>query len=119
MSNNSSSNPSGDMTIKYGICLKNHATNFGDYSVDGCREFVKRGDDGTKEAYICANCGCLRSFHRMNSHSLYHPPILRSRFLHPHIHPHGRENAPIISHPFMSRFVLVQYIRRPVFYNHP
>ncbi|KAG5625654.1 hypothetical protein H5410_010872 [Solanum commersonii] len=96
MANNSSSNPSGDMTIKYGICLKNHATKFGDYSVDGCREFVKKGDDGTKEEFICANCGCFRSFHRMNSQSLYRPPVLRSRFFHPHVIPHGGGNAPII-----------------------
>uniref|UniRef100_A0A3Q7ERK4 ZF-HD dimerization-type domain-containing protein n=1 Tax=Solanum lycopersicum TaxID=4081 RepID=A0A3Q7ERK4_SOLLC len=72
------------MTIKYGICLKNHATKFGDYSVDGCREFVK-GDDGTKEEFICANCGCFRGFHRMNSQSLFRPSILRSRFIHPHM----------------------------------
>ena len=108
MTNSSNSNPSGDMTIKYGIYLKNHATNFGDYSVDGCREFVKKGADGTKEAYICANCRCLRSLHRMNRHSLYRPPILLSRFLHQQIHPHGGENAPIISHPFISRFVPIQ-----------
>ncbi|KAK6789437.1 hypothetical protein RDI58_013236 [Solanum bulbocastanum] len=65
MANSSSSNPRGDMIIKYEICLKIHATNFGDYSVDGCREFVKKGD-GTKEEYICANCGCCRSFHRID-----------------------------------------------------
>ncbi|TMW81963.1 hypothetical protein EJD97_007277 [Solanum chilense] len=118
MANSSNSNPSGDMTIKYGICLKNHATNFGDYSVDGCHEFVKKGYGGTKEAYICANCGCLRSFHRMNSHSFYPPLILRSHFFHLHVHPHGGENAPIISHPFTSQFVPIQYIRRLVFYNY-
>ena len=76
MTNNSSSIISGDMIIKYDICLKNHSTNFGDYSVDGCREFVKKGDNGTKEKYICANCGCFRSFHRINCQSLYLPPIL-------------------------------------------
>ncbi|WMV29506.1 hypothetical protein MTR67_022891 [Solanum verrucosum] len=119
MANNSSSNPSGDMMIKYGLYLKIHAANFGDYSVDGCREFVKKGDDGTKEEYICANCGCFRSFHRMNSQSLYLPPILRSRFFHPHVNPHGGGNAPVIFHPFNNRFVPVQYIRRPVFYYYP
>uniref|UniRef100_M1DCM9 ZF-HD homeobox protein n=1 Tax=Solanum tuberosum TaxID=4113 RepID=M1DCM9_SOLTU len=119
MANNSSSNPSGDMTIKYGICLKNHATKFGDYSVDGCREFVKKGDDGTKEEFICANCGCFRSFHRMNSQSLYRPPVLRSRFFHPHVIPHGGGNAPIIFHPFTTRVMPMQYIRRPIFYYYP
>ncbi|WMV12405.1 hypothetical protein MTR67_005790 [Solanum verrucosum] len=119
MANNSSSNPSDDMTIKYGICLKNHATKFGDYSVDGCREFVKKGDDGTKEEFICANCGCFRSFHRMNSQSLYRPPVLRSRFFHPHVIPHGGGNAPIIFHPFTTRVMPMQYIRRPIFYYYP
>ena len=36
---------------------KNHDTKFGDYSVDGCREFVKKGDGGTKDETGCANCG--------------------------------------------------------------
>ena len=48
MKNISNSNPRGDMMIIYGICLKDHATNFGEYSIDGCREFTKKGDDGTK-----------------------------------------------------------------------
>ncbi|CAN4108187.1 unnamed protein product [Withania somnifera] len=62
MAINSSSNSIDKMVIKYGVCLKNHATKFGHFMVDGC-EFVKSGDDGTKEAYICANCGCIRSYH--------------------------------------------------------
>ena len=49
MKNSSNSNPSGNMMITYGICLKNHATNFGGYSVNECREFKKKGDDVTKE----------------------------------------------------------------------
>ncbi|WMV29505.1 hypothetical protein MTR67_022890 [Solanum verrucosum] len=28
---------------------------------------MKKGDDGTKEEYICPNCGCFRNFNRMNS----------------------------------------------------
>uniref|UniRef100_A0A3Q7GEN0 ZF-HD dimerization-type domain-containing protein n=1 Tax=Solanum lycopersicum TaxID=4081 RepID=A0A3Q7GEN0_SOLLC len=99
MTNNSSSNSSCDM-IKYGICLKNYATEFGDYSVDGCREFVKKDNDETKEEYICAKCGCFRS----------------SSFFHPHVVPHGGGNAPIIFHSFETRFVSNQYIRRPIFY---
>lgn len=51
------------MKIKYGTCLKSHATNFGDYSVDGFREFATKGIDGTKEEYICSNCRHYRSFH--------------------------------------------------------
>uniref|UniRef100_A0A3Q7I266 ZF-HD dimerization-type domain-containing protein n=1 Tax=Solanum lycopersicum TaxID=4081 RepID=A0A3Q7I266_SOLLC len=90
--------PNGGMTIKYGTCLKNHATKFGYYSVDGCREFVNKGDDGTKEESICANCD--------------------SRFIHPHVIPHGGGNAPIIYHPFTTRVMPVQYIRC-VFYYYP
>uniref|UniRef100_A0A3Q7HBF3 ZF-HD dimerization-type domain-containing protein n=1 Tax=Solanum lycopersicum TaxID=4081 RepID=A0A3Q7HBF3_SOLLC len=91
--------PSGDMLIIYVISLKNHATNFGEYSVDGCREFMEKGDDGTKEEYICANCGRFRSFHGMNSQSFYIHGILRSRFFYPHVNPHGGGNVPIIFNP--------------------
>ena len=84
------------MMIINGICLKNHATDFVEYSVDGCREVTKKGDDGTKEEYICVDCLCFWSFHRINSQSLYSHPILRSRFFYPHINPHGGGNVPII-----------------------
>lgn len=79
MANNSiSSNPSDDgKVIKYGVCLKNHATKFGDYVVDGCLEFVKSGDNGTKEEFICATCECFRGFHRMNNQSFYRDPVIR------------------------------------------
>ena len=77
------------MMIIYEICLKNHATNFGEYLVDECHDFTKKGDDGTKEKYICADCGRFRSFHRTNSKSLYIHPILRSHFFYPDVNPHG------------------------------
>ncbi|TMW81057.1 hypothetical protein EJD97_012362, partial [Solanum chilense] len=111
-----SSNPNGDMAIKYGLCLKNHATKFCDFSVDRFREFVKKGDEGTKEEFICANCGCFRSFHRVNIQSLFRSPVLRCRFIHPHVILHGGGNASIIFHPNTTRDMSVQYIRRPVFY---
>ena len=51
-------------TVRYGECLKNHAANIGGYAVDGCREFMASGEDGTREALTCAACGCHRNFHR-------------------------------------------------------
>ncbi|CAO2818582.1 unnamed protein product [Amaranthus hypochondriacus] len=50
--------------IRYGECQKNHAANIGGYAVDGCREFMASGADGTNNALICAACGCHRNFHR-------------------------------------------------------
>ncbi|GAB2287860.1 hypothetical protein Dimus_022215 [Dionaea muscipula] len=51
-------------TIRYGECQKNHAASIGGYAVDGCREFMASGDEGTSLALICAACGCHRNFHR-------------------------------------------------------
>ncbi|TMW89333.1 hypothetical protein EJD97_017327 [Solanum chilense] len=114
MKNSSSSNPSGDMMIINEICLKNHATDFGEYLVDGCREFTKKGDEGTKEVYICADCGYFRSFHRMNSQSLYSHPILRSRFFYQHINPHGGGNVSVT-----LSFNDSVCARRPILYYYP
>ncbi|PON57381.1 ZF-HD homeobox protein, Cys/His-rich dimerization domain containing protein [Trema orientale] len=51
-------------TVRYGECQKNHAANIGGYAVDGCREFMASGEEGTNEALLCAACGCHRNFHR-------------------------------------------------------
>ncbi|KAJ0615060.1 putative transcription factor ZF-HD family [Helianthus annuus] len=51
-------------TVHYGQCLKNHAANIGRYAVDGCREFMANGEEGTRDALTCAACGCHRNFHR-------------------------------------------------------
>ncbi|BFG32775.1 hypothetical protein CerSpe_190490 [Prunus speciosa] len=51
-------------TVRYGECQKNHAANLGGYAVDGCREFMASGEEGTTEALTCAACGCHRNFHR-------------------------------------------------------
>ncbi|KAF5818220.1 putative transcription factor ZF-HD family [Helianthus annuus] len=51
-------------TVHYGQCLKNHAANIGRYAVDGCREFMANGEEGTRDALSCAACGCHRNFHR-------------------------------------------------------
>ncbi|CAL0299023.1 unnamed protein product [Lupinus luteus] len=50
--------------VKYGECQKNHAANVGGYAVDGCREFMASGDEGTGSALTCAACGCHRNFHK-------------------------------------------------------
>ncbi|MQL92025.1 hypothetical protein Taro_024646 [Colocasia esculenta] len=50
--------------VKYGACQRNHAANLGGYAVDGCREFMASGEEGTADAIKCAACGCHRSFHR-------------------------------------------------------
>lgn len=51
-------------SVRYGECQKNHAANIGGYAVDGCREFMASGDEGTAGALACAACGCHRNFHR-------------------------------------------------------
>ncbi|KAL3844661.1 hypothetical protein ACJIZ3_002064 [Penstemon smallii] len=51
-------------TVRYGECQKNHAANVGGYAVDGCREFMACGEEGTEDALRCAACGCHRNFHR-------------------------------------------------------
>ncbi|KAJ7956396.1 Mini zinc finger [Quillaja saponaria] len=50
--------------IRYGECQKNHAANIGGYALDGCREFMASGEEGTTGALTCAACGCHRNFHR-------------------------------------------------------
>ncbi|TXG51711.1 hypothetical protein EZV62_024235 [Acer yangbiense] len=50
--------------VRYGECQKNHAANIGGYAVDGCREFMASGEQGTTSALTCAACGCHRNFHR-------------------------------------------------------
>ncbi|CAK7327991.1 unnamed protein product [Dovyalis caffra] len=50
--------------VKYGECQKNHAASVGGYAVDGCREFMASGEEGTAAALTCAACGCHRNFHR-------------------------------------------------------
>ncbi|KAK9114308.1 hypothetical protein Syun_021105 [Stephania yunnanensis] len=48
----------------YGECQKNHAAEIGGYALDGCREFMASGEEGTSLALTCAACGCHRSFHK-------------------------------------------------------
>ncbi|XP_050221388.1 mini zinc finger protein 3-like [Mercurialis annua] len=50
--------------VRYVECQKNHAANMGGYAVDGCREFMASGEDGSHGALFCAACGCHRNFHR-------------------------------------------------------
>ncbi|KAM7471409.1 hypothetical protein LguiA_009592 [Lonicera macranthoides] len=51
-------------SVRYGECQKNHAANIGGYAVDGCREFMASGEEGTSAALTCAACNCHRNFHR-------------------------------------------------------
>ncbi|KAK6942084.1 ZF-HD homeobox protein, Cys/His-rich dimerization domain [Dillenia turbinata] len=50
--------------VRYKECRKNHAASIGGYAVDGCREFMASGGEGTSTALKCAACGCHRNFHR-------------------------------------------------------
>jgi len=50
--------------VGYAECQKNHAVSIGGYAVDGCREFMASGAQGTNNALLCAACGCHRNFHR-------------------------------------------------------
>ncbi|XP_043697939.1 mini zinc finger protein 1-like [Telopea speciosissima] len=50
--------------VRYRECRKNHAANIGGYAVDGCREFMASGEEGTSAALRCAACSCHRSFHK-------------------------------------------------------
>ncbi|RZC83324.1 hypothetical protein C5167_046113 [Papaver somniferum] len=50
--------------VKYRECRKNHAANIGGYAVDGCREFMASGEEGTSASLKCAACNCHRNFHR-------------------------------------------------------
>lgn len=49
--------------MRYAECKKNHAASIGGYAVDGCREFMADGEEGTTTALRCAACGCHRNFH--------------------------------------------------------
>ncbi|KAL9233758.1 hypothetical protein vseg_008713 [Gypsophila vaccaria] len=51
-------------SVSYKECLRNHAANVGGYAVDGCREFIPTGEEGTELGFVCAACGCHRNFHR-------------------------------------------------------
>ncbi|AQK38849.1 mini zinc finger protein 1-like [Zea mays] len=54
----------GAKVVRYRECQRNHAASLGGHAVDGCREFMAAGADGTAAALACAACGCHRSFHR-------------------------------------------------------
>ena len=60
----SSTSSSVIRNVRYGECQKNHAANIGGYAVDGCREFMASGAEGTTGALTCAACGCHKNFHR-------------------------------------------------------
>jgi ZF-HD class homeobox domain-containing protein len=49
---------------KYRECLKNHAASIGGNAIDGCGEFMPKGEEGTVDALKCAACDCHRNFHK-------------------------------------------------------
>lgn len=53
-----------EIVVRYRECRKNHAASIGGYAVDGCREFMASGEEGTSAALRCAACNCHRSFHK-------------------------------------------------------
>ncbi|MED6119186.1 mitotic fidelity of chromosome transmission- protein [Stylosanthes scabra] len=63
----SNNNDSRDVRtyVRYGECEKNQAERIGGHAVDGCREFMASGAEGTPQALTCAACGCNRSFHKL------------------------------------------------------
>ncbi|KAK4744153.1 hypothetical protein SAY87_010465 [Trapa incisa] len=60
----SNTSSSAIRVVRYGECQKNHAASIGGYAVDGCREFMASGEEGTEDALNCAACGCHRNFHQ-------------------------------------------------------
>ncbi|WOL18695.1 hypothetical protein Cni_G27492 [Canna indica] len=62
------------VVVRYMECRKNHAAGIGGYALDGCREFMASGRDGTSDALKCAACSCHRSFHRRLVQTLPPPP---------------------------------------------
>ncbi|XP_052195180.1 zinc-finger homeodomain protein 1-like [Diospyros lotus] len=61
--------PADQRKPKYRECLKNHAVGIGGHAVDGCREFMPAGPEGSLDALKCAACNCHRNFHRKDSDS--------------------------------------------------
>ncbi|PKA50526.1 ZF-HD homeobox protein [Apostasia shenzhenica] len=53
-----------ERVVRYTECRKNHAARIGGYAVDGCREFMASGEEGTTAALLCAACSCHRNFHK-------------------------------------------------------
>ncbi|KAK8497255.1 hypothetical protein V6N11_008845 [Hibiscus sabdariffa] len=58
------SSSTSSLVVRYWECQKNHAASIGGHAVDGCREFMASGMEGTTRALTCAACGCHRNFHR-------------------------------------------------------
>jgi ZF-HD homeobox protein with Cys/His-rich dimerization domain len=64
MANGTAERKETKLAVHYRECQRNHAAAIGGYAVDGCREFMALGAEGTAEAFVCAACNCHRSFHR-------------------------------------------------------
>ena len=66
--------------VRYKECMHNHAASIGYYTIDGCGEFLKGGEDGSPKALLCAACKCHRSFHRKEV--LFHDDNTKVWYLH-------------------------------------
>ena len=44
----------------------------GGHTMDGCREFLAAGEEGTLDALKCAACNCHRNFHRKEVNDHHH-----------------------------------------------
>jgi ZF-HD homeobox protein with Cys/His-rich dimerization domain len=64
MANGTAASRKETKVVHYRECQRNHAASIGGHAVDGCREFMASGAEGTAAALLCAACGCHRSFHR-------------------------------------------------------
>ncbi|PIN15383.1 hypothetical protein CDL12_11977 [Handroanthus impetiginosus] len=75
--------PSPPRKPRYRECLKNHAVGIGGQALDGCREFMPAGEEGTLESLRCAACNCHRNFHRKENEAGVAFPL--------HQHPHPQQ----------------------------
>ena len=60
------------MMTRYRKCLKNHAVGMGGHTMDGCREFLAAGEEGTLDVLKCAACNCHHNFHRKEVNDHHH-----------------------------------------------
>ncbi|KAL3514245.1 hypothetical protein ACH5RR_026962 [Cinchona calisaya] len=98
-------------TYRYKECLKNHAVGIGGYAVDGCREFMAAGEEGTLESLKCAACNCHRNFHRKETDGEgFDQPHPSTSHYHQHQH-HSQY------HPFPSSYS-VRTLSHPSGYLH-
>ncbi|XP_047319167.1 zinc-finger homeodomain protein 1-like [Impatiens glandulifera] len=80
---------------RYRECLKNHAVGIGGHAVDGCREFLPAGADGTLDSLLCAACNCHRNFHRKELSTVGEPLAFAYRTPTGYLHVHRPPPPPL------------------------